>query len=261
VSALLASILLAIAAAPAVPTTNPNSWIGPDDYPESSIDSDKEGALTVAIGVDHKGSPTDCKVTAPSGEAPLDSLTCALLMKRAAFKPATDRFGKAINSVYALKVRWQIPREKLIARGFTMTFLLDPNGQMLSCQTVQYRTQDDELKCEPDMIEFFVEKMLPQPLTSYQSVSLTTAAELDQPDIAIPQRVNEDRVVITSALIDVAPTGVVTKCTISIAADWLGEANDLCSSATKVGGKQFATDPQGKTRKFIVKLEVSGLRR
>ena len=109
--------------------------------------------MTVAIDVDENGTPSGCQVTVSSGDADLDSLTCSLLQKRAEFKPATDRTGQAIRSVYSQKVSWRIPREKLITQGFKLTFAVEPNGRLSSCQMVKYDFQDNDLQCNPQMID------------------------------------------------------------------------------------------------------------
>ena len=217
--------------------------------------------MTVAIDVDENGTPSGCQVTVSSGDADLDSLTCSLLQKRAEFKPATDRTGQAIRSVYSQKVSWRIPREKLITQGFKLTFAVEPNGRLSSCQMVKYDFQDNDLQCNPQMIDAMAERMLPQPLASYQSVSLTLAMEVEQSGIFIPRQVNEDRTIITSATADISAAGIITTCKAGITRDWMGKSSDLCGGPIAVGEKEFDADSQGKSRKLTVTLEISGLKR
>jgi TonB family protein len=258
---LLVLFLLASAVASAVPKSNPNTWLGPDDYPASSIASEKEGALTVAIEVDVKGKPVGCQVTTRSGDADLDNLTCSLLTRRAEFIPAMDRTGQAISSIYSQKVTWRIPREKLITQGFKLTFAVEPNGRLSSCQMVKYDFQDNDLQCNPQMIDVMAERMLPQPLASYQNVSVTFAMEVEQSSISVPRQVNEDRTIITSATADISAAGIITTCRAGITRDWMGKSSDLCGGPIAVGAKEFDADPQGKGRRLTVTLEISGLRR
>jgi hypothetical protein len=245
----------------AVPATNPRTWLGPDDYPKSSIISDKEGELTVVLEVNEKGRPSDCKVIVTSGEPELDILTCALLMKRAQFTSAKDKFGRPATSTFTQKVTWRIPRDKLITQGFKVTFMVTPDGRLSGCEKVEYGSQDDDLRCDPQMIDEISLKMLPSPLAAYKSLSLMLAIEVDQAGISIPRKINDDREIISRALFDVSPSGVITMCKTDIARTWMGEPADLCHGVIELGSKEFDADPDGRSRKATVTLEISGMKR
>jgi TonB family protein len=154
----------------AVPQTDPRTWLGPDDYPKSSIASEKEGELEVTLEVNEKGRPSNCTVTVPSGEPDLDNLTCALLMKRAQFVSAKDKLGRPVTSTFTQKVTWRIPRDKLITQGFKETFDVEPTGKLSSCEMVKYGLQDNDLRCDPQMVDQIALQMLPSPLASYKSL-------------------------------------------------------------------------------------------
>ncbi|MDQ4419759.1 energy transducer TonB [Sphingobium sp. DEHP117] len=260
VIALLPIVLLASSVI-AVPQTDPRTWLDPDDYPKSSIISDKEGALTVALEVDEKGQPSACKVIVTSAEPDLDDLTCALIMKRAQFVSAKDKFGHPTTSTFTQKVTWRIPRDKLITQGFKLTFVVDTKGRLSGCEKVEYGERDDDLRCDPQMIDEIALQMLPSPLSSYKSLSLLLAMEVDQASISIPREMNDERAIISRAFFDVSPAGIITSCKADIARSWMGKPADLCHDVIEIGSKEFDRDPDGRSRKAIVTLEISGMKR
>jgi protein TonB len=88
-----------------------SSWITADDYPSSAIRAEQEGSVAISVRVGTDGRVTACTVTAPSGIAALDDVTCRLYVRRARFSPALDAGGSPIEAVYADRVRWQLPRQ------------------------------------------------------------------------------------------------------------------------------------------------------
>lgn len=57
-------------------------------------------SVTIAITVGTDGVPTGCRVHIPSPFPETDAITCRLAMERFRFRPATDRGGNPIVSVY-----------------------------------------------------------------------------------------------------------------------------------------------------------------
>lgn len=96
-------------AAGARPQGNPGEWITPDDYPPAALRISASGNTRFRLDIDASGRVAACTVTQPSGNADLDTATCATLTKRATFVPARDRKGRAIASTYSSSVNWQIP--------------------------------------------------------------------------------------------------------------------------------------------------------
>jgi TonB family protein len=91
------------------PATNPGSWVTPDDYPARALRDEREGIVGFRLAVGIDGLPSQCDITAPSGDAELDDKTCQLLMERARFTPARDESGQKVASSYTNRIRWQIP--------------------------------------------------------------------------------------------------------------------------------------------------------
>lgn len=259
-SDLLPLIFLASAVV-ALPQSDPKTWISADDYPETLIRSDKEGALAVALEVDEKGQPSACRIVQTSGEPDLDSTTCALLMKRAHFSPARDKSGRAIRSTYTQSVSWKIPREKLITQGFKVTFAVEQTGELTNCKLDNYGFNDGEIKCDPQMIDTIATRMLPNSLVSYKSLSLLLAVEVDQAQISIPRHTDDERVIISRALFDVSPSGVIASCKSDIALPWMGKPVDLCHGPIEVGSKDFDPASDGRRRQATVTFELAATKR
>ncbi|WP_168853967.1 TonB family protein [Novosphingobium sp. ERN07] len=245
----------------AIPRTDPHTWLSQSDYPTDFVASATEGAINVSINVDEKGAPSSCSITSSSGDSGLDNLTCSLIMKRAQFTPAKNQNGQATTSKYSQKVTWRIPREKLITQGFKLTFAVERDGRLSNCELVKYNYHDNDPKCNPQMIDVLADKFLPATLTSYQSISLTLAIKVEGSVIAIPERLDEDRVIITSATAGISASGVITTCKAEVTRDWMGKSSDLCSGPITVGAKEFDPDPDGKNRKIAVTFEIAGLKR
>ncbi|MCA0207485.1 MAG: energy transducer TonB [Proteobacteria bacterium] len=120
----------------AVPATNPANWITPLDYPLQLVGEGKEGQVAFKLAVDITGRPSSCAVTASSGNAILDSQTCALLIRRAHFKPALDTSGKPVAGQYSNRVTWKIPSPpplKLGTSTVTVQFTVGADGVVRDC--------------------------------------------------------------------------------------------------------------------------------
>lgn len=125
--ALFAAMLIEGGAAqaphPAVPTTNPATWITPLDYPIEIVADGKEGRTSFRLAIDTSGKPSACEVTEKSGEATLDSVTCKLLMERARFHPARDVQGAPVAGLYQNRIAWKIPAAPPLKLGTSETII------------------------------------------------------------------------------------------------------------------------------------------
>jgi TonB family protein len=95
--------------APAEPSADPQSLIGPDDYPDWSLRMGEQGIVRFALDVGADGRAGACTVTRPSGAPTLDSLTCRIMLSRARFTPARDSNGNPAASRVEQAVRWTLP--------------------------------------------------------------------------------------------------------------------------------------------------------
>jgi periplasmic protein TonB len=92
-----------------IPLTRPGDWASDADYPPAALQRKATGISGFKLTISVLGVPVRCEITRSSGDPDLDAATCALMINRARFKPATDRSGMAIVSTFASSVRWQSP--------------------------------------------------------------------------------------------------------------------------------------------------------
>lgn len=86
-------------------------WMTNADYPESPRQRGEQGALRFRLTIDESGKPNKCEISKSSGSIAIDNLTCALMMRRAKFKPARDAKGAVIPSIYSQTTTFQIMGE------------------------------------------------------------------------------------------------------------------------------------------------------
>lgn len=77
-----------------------------DDYPQSAIEREEEGAVTVRLTIGTNGRVSGCDVTSGSGSRSLDSTTCRVLRSRARFTPARDSNGNPTTDSITQRIRW-----------------------------------------------------------------------------------------------------------------------------------------------------------
>jgi protein TonB len=77
-----------------------------DDYPESAIQNDEQGTVTVVLTVGTNGRVSDCSVAGSSGSRSLDSTTCRVLRSRAKFTPAQDSAGNPTTGTVRQAIKW-----------------------------------------------------------------------------------------------------------------------------------------------------------
>ena len=82
--------------------------IRPSDYPQHLLDSGYR-RVTVTFTVQVNGRAAGCHVTRPSGVAELDVLTCRIIEQRYRFRPATDRYGRAVPDEWDFDQEWIPP--------------------------------------------------------------------------------------------------------------------------------------------------------
>ena len=78
-----------------------------DDYPQSALNNNEQGAVQVTLTVGPTGRVTGCSASG-SASSTLRNATCRLLSARAKFSPAQDGNGNGITSTYTRTIRWQI---------------------------------------------------------------------------------------------------------------------------------------------------------
>ena len=97
-------------AVPGRPGGNPGKWVTLGDYPADAKRERREGVTAFRVWYDKRGLPSKCDVMESSGHTDLDTATCALVMRRARFKPGRNREGETVGGYYMNKIRWTVPR-------------------------------------------------------------------------------------------------------------------------------------------------------
>ena len=79
------------------------------DYPAESLRAGEQGTVFFRLDVDIDGKPSNCVIVTSSGYPRLDNATCAIMLKRARFKPGTDAKGAPVKASFSSKMNWKIP--------------------------------------------------------------------------------------------------------------------------------------------------------
>jgi periplasmic protein TonB len=80
------------------------------DLPPALRDSGIGGTVAVRYAVNVDGRVSDCAITASSGSAILDQLTCQLIQQRFRFDPSRDDQGRPVRSMIEESHQWEIER-------------------------------------------------------------------------------------------------------------------------------------------------------
>jgi protein TonB len=91
---------------PVSATGDLQSLFSEDDYPQSAIQAEEQGAVTVRLTVGINGRVANCDVVSPSGSRTLDRATCKVLQNRARFTPARDNRGSPTTDTVTKRIRW-----------------------------------------------------------------------------------------------------------------------------------------------------------
>ena len=79
------------------------------DYPTEAKQNDWQGDVTVKVHVGIDGKVHSCRIAKSSGHPVLDLQTCAIMLGRARFAPARDRFDNAVEDDFELPaIRWRL---------------------------------------------------------------------------------------------------------------------------------------------------------
>lgn len=94
----------------AKPEPVPNDrWFRNSDYPLEAIRSNAAGDTVVRFVVGTDGKVHDCVTVASSGDEALDTASCAIISKRARYRPALNAEGAPTAVTYPHLVRWRLP--------------------------------------------------------------------------------------------------------------------------------------------------------
>jgi len=78
------------------------------DYPKAAAEAGAQGTVGLRFTVGVDGRVSDCRVTRSSGNADLDRVTCALIVKRFRYAPSRNASGKPYPDVVTGEQEWQL---------------------------------------------------------------------------------------------------------------------------------------------------------
>ncbi len=112
-----------------------------DDYPPAAMRSRLQGTTRFEITVDPDGKATGCTIIKSSGHAELDEQACAVLLRRARFKPARDEAGNPVAGTWRHLVIWTPgnsgpPPGQPGYAGYGVTVSFGDTGDVLTCKVV-----------------------------------------------------------------------------------------------------------------------------
>lgn len=81
----------------------------PNDYPAAARRNAERGDVTVRLAVSRDGRVSGCRILAADASPTLVGATCAILIQRARFVPATDSSGAASEGYFVQHVAWRLP--------------------------------------------------------------------------------------------------------------------------------------------------------
>lgn len=79
-----------------------------DDYPKEAMAAGAQGLVGIRLDIDEQGRKLSCSVVKSSGNASLDSKTCAVAMSRGTLRAAVDKSGSSIAAPYITSVGWRL---------------------------------------------------------------------------------------------------------------------------------------------------------
>ena len=95
---------------PAQPLGGPLAGVFvPSDYPAAARRNAERGDVTVRLAVSKDGRVSGCRILAADASPTLVGATCAILIQRARFVPATDSAGAASEGFFVQHVAWRLP--------------------------------------------------------------------------------------------------------------------------------------------------------
>ena len=118
------------------PASSPAGWVTQDDYPAVALRNNWQGIVHFTLDVGDDGRVTGCTIRRSSGWPVLDSTSCALLKKRATFRPAAGVSALPEGAQYSSRIRWQFPDvggQPFEAWARLTRFTLSPDGHVIGC--------------------------------------------------------------------------------------------------------------------------------
>jgi len=212
-----------------------------DDYPVEALRNRLQGTTRFEMTVDEAGRATACKVLKSSGHDVLDQQACAVLLRRAKFKPARNDAGGAVPGVWRHLVVWTpsnarvSPQSRPAAAGYGVNVPFDRNGEVSAClvaplSAISQITPEQSDKCRSMGTATVFAELLGRPTQGLAKASFRAYNESRMAG-APPHSSEPVRRVLADVEIDRTEDGAITWCEVKVApvTPRLGlEGTDLC---------------------------------
>lgn len=214
------------------------------DYPQDALRQNLEGRAHVRLLVDGDGQVTRCWVVESSGHDLLDAQTCDLYTANAKFRPARDRRGRTVASLFDQRLHWKLEgaAPKTLANWITrVTAVLGPEGELRSCKAEAFiegfwhegppEMCEEVGESDPQLRRAVREKSkLHDAVVVTETRVLTEATEV-MPNVG--RRRGEVLVVLRSARMSFTPDGKRTSCLTLESIGFEGQ-NDVCAKPSEI---------------------------
>jgi hypothetical protein len=176
---------IVLAAQMSLPTPDPRMVFSADDMPAYVQREGINRFIFTRTTVRSDGTPQDCSSERSGGDPKLDSLTCAIILKRARFQPAKWIDGSPAYAVFRTPVSWVIggpPSKRELRRAYpadidvslnrlpkgvpdgasvNLTIAVDENGRVLSCDATA-KNERDHSRTFPELGPIACQQMIGQ---------------------------------------------------------------------------------------------------
>jgi TonB family protein len=92
----------------AKPIGSPGTWIPRDGYPAAALASGEQGRVSFTLSIDETGRVSECKVTKSSESPLLDETTCNFMTANGRFEVARDKKNKPTPSQWSSSMMWKL---------------------------------------------------------------------------------------------------------------------------------------------------------
>jgi protein TonB len=106
-----ASSLLEIPVPPTRARPTFGALLSAADYPREAARRGWEGNVVADLTISPEGRVSACKIVTSSGHGMLDDATCRIMLKRAKFRPASDKQGRPVaDTLRTPAIEWRVSR-------------------------------------------------------------------------------------------------------------------------------------------------------
>ena len=118
----------------------------PTDYPIEAWRNNEEGRVRYRVDVDAEGNAKSCEVTEHSASQSLADTTCAVVMERAAFRPAMAAENEPVSGVYEGQYNWRKREPQLPQMSITYRYRHGADGKSTDCEFLKLEDIPEKMR-------------------------------------------------------------------------------------------------------------------